>query len=59
MDFKLQNLRDTAYNRQVCEDAVEMYGKRRFSWKIKDNGIWISIKDMAIDEYRNFLHYLK
>ena len=22
MDFKLQNLRDTAYNRQVCEDAV-------------------------------------
>lgn len=59
MDFKLQNLRDTAYNRQVCEDAVEMYGKRRFSWKIKDNNIWISIKNMSIEEYRNFIHYLK
>lgn len=59
MDFRLQNLRDTAYNRQVCEDAVMKYGKRCFSWKIKDNGIWISIKDMAIDEYRNFIHYLK
>lgn len=59
MDFKLQNLRDTAYNRQVCEDAVEKYGKMHFGWKIKDNGIWISIKDMTIDEYRNFLHYLK
>ena len=59
MDFKLQNLRNTAYNRQVCDDAVKQYGTRRFSWKIKSNAIWISIKDMSIEEYRHFISYLK
>lgn len=59
MDFKVQNLRDTTYNRQVCDDAVEQYGTRRFCWKIKNNSIWITIKDMSIEEYRHFIGYLK
>lgn len=59
MDFKLQNLRDTAYNREVCDDVVEHYGTRRFSCEIRNNSIWVKAKNLTLDEYRNFLKYLK
>lgn len=59
MDFELQNLRDTPYNRQVCDDAADTFGSRRFSWKTHNNAIWVKAKNLTLDEYRNFLKYLK